>query len=348
MIDKKTDFSKIINNFEKTEKIPSIQIIKSKLDFVPKVTIAIPTFKRVDLLKEAIDSAINQKFYSNYDIIVVDNDPQRGCETEKLLTTYTDNRISYYKNSENIGMSGNWNRLFELAQGEYVVMLHDDDLIVTSFLSACMQLVDDKPNLGILKPMMHFFSDSLSLAEIENCELNAKEKVGFGLGYLKRIYDIDNYSGFILGAPTGCLFKKKNVFTTGGFNQDFYPSLDYCFAFLISKHFETYILKQKLVLYRIGVNETLKISVLTGHVTDGFFLRRAILKSTYLPDYFINKYLTYYTLNLIKSCKKLNVNFEFDLNILNLKSENRKKLFLVSLFVQNYIRIVKLVKYKIV
>jgi glycosyltransferase involved in cell wall biosynthesis len=39
------------------------------------VTIAIPTFKRAKFLKEAVDSAINQVRYTDYDIIVVANKP---------------------------------------------------------------------------------------------------------------------------------------------------------------------------------------------------------------------------------------------------------------------------------
>ena len=36
---------------------------------------------------------------------------------------------------KNIGMIGNWNRLYTLARGEWVVMLHDDDLLYNDYLS---------------------------------------------------------------------------------------------------------------------------------------------------------------------------------------------------------------------
>ena len=63
IVDKNTDFFQIVDNFAKTKNIKSICIIDTKLDFVPKITIAIPTFKRADLLKEAINSALNQIDY---------------------------------------------------------------------------------------------------------------------------------------------------------------------------------------------------------------------------------------------------------------------------------------------
>ena len=159
MVDKNTNFFEIVDNFAKIENIESICVFESNLDFIPKVTIAIPTFNRTDLLKEAIDSALNQINYSNYDVVVVDNNPQRGCETEKLMISYEDSRLSYYKNRENIQMTGNWNRLFTLAKGEYVVMLHDDDLLFPDFLKECISLIDNEPKIGILKPLSKSFSN---------------------------------------------------------------------------------------------------------------------------------------------------------------------------------------------
>lgn len=74
MVDQNTEFFKIVDNFAKKAGIPSVPIIKATLDFIPKITIAIPTYKRPELLKEALDSAINQIGYTEYEIIVVDND----------------------------------------------------------------------------------------------------------------------------------------------------------------------------------------------------------------------------------------------------------------------------------
>lgn len=346
MVDKNSDFFRITDNFTKTATILSIPILKSTLDFKPKVTIAIPTYKRVNLLKETLESAINQREYENYDIIVVDNDSERGCETEKLMLSFTNKRISYYKNSENIGMAGNWNRLFELAEGEYVVMLHDDDLILSSFLSECMYYVNKEPDLGIIKPIMETFSDSVTQSQMEYFEKDSINFKGCKLIKLRRIFDIDNYLGYILGAPTGCLLNKQAVLKTGGFNDQFFPSFDYYFAVMFSSHYKVYILKKRLTLYRWGVNETLKISVLRRFIFDAYYLRKSIFEKYRLPKYFMNKYLIYSVMNDILTWKKINANFEFDLSDLNLKRDSYPKLYIISTFVKIYMRAVKTIKYR--
>ena len=344
MIDKDTDFFKITNNFSKTASVLSNEIIKSNLDFKPKVTIAIPTYKRATLLKEAIDSAINQTGYEFYDIIVVDNDPERGCETERLLLSYNDKRITYYKNSENIGMAGNWNRLFELAIGDYVVMLHDDDLILSSFLSKCMHFVDKKRDVGIVRPISRLFNDTLTHEQIQQFEKDSDITGGCKWrGEFKRIFDIDNCLNFALGPPTGCLFNKKVVFDIGGYNDNFYPSQDYCFALLFSCHYKIYVLKKTLTLYRWGANESINISTRKSFAIDAYYLRKSIFKKYGLPKYIADRYLYCF----IDIHKDLNLSFDFDKSTLIHKNINPGNMTFFSNIIWVYMKIVKTIKYKI-
>ena len=112
----------------------SIEIFSSNIPD-PVFTIAIPTFCRSSLLKEAVLSALNQVTDVPYDVIVVDNNPERNDETEQLMEKFKDNPlVGYYKNSSNLGMVGNWNQLFHLAKGQWVSMLHDDDLLFSFYL----------------------------------------------------------------------------------------------------------------------------------------------------------------------------------------------------------------------
>ncbi|MDB4180613.1 glycosyltransferase [Flavobacteriaceae bacterium] len=310
MTNKNTDFFEKIDNFKKTEDVESIIVINSDLDYTPKVTIAIPTFKRADLLKQALDSALNQNQYSSYDILVIDNDPMRNCATEKLLKKYKDPKISYYKNSSNIKMIGNWNRLFSLSKGKYVAILHDDDYLLPNFLEEGMKILEKNEDIDLLKP------NSLDVECISDFDVKNMKSRKYKI---KRIHDISFYYGHIIGAPTGIFYKKKSVVEIGGFNQDLFPSSDYCFHTFFSMHYKVYQYNQILSLYRIGFNESFQEEVLHGWAITDFYLITQLLNKYKFSKYLILKFLRHRIKNTTEEHKKLwNKNFNFNMNELDL------------------------------
>jgi glycosyltransferase involved in cell wall biosynthesis len=92
----------------------------------PLVTIGIPTFNRIELLKRSIASVLKQT-YSNIEIVVCDN--SFDDNTKGLLEFLTDPRVKYFKNEKNLGMVENWNECLKKASGEYFLLLSDDDLL---------------------------------------------------------------------------------------------------------------------------------------------------------------------------------------------------------------------------
>lgn len=82
---------------------------------------------------------------SDYEIIVVDN-ASSDNSIISLSRTYPEVRI--LSRSKNIGIAG-WNDGFELAKGEYLVVLDDDSNIVSG-LDEAIAVLDDDPKIGIL------------------------------------------------------------------------------------------------------------------------------------------------------------------------------------------------------
>jgi len=112
------------------------------------VTIAIPTYNRADkYLKQTLESALNQT-YENLEILVSDN-----CSTdntEELVLSYSDSRLRYFKQKENLGPRGNSNFLLSKAKGKYFHMFHDDDRIDHDFIETCMKKAEDREDAGII------------------------------------------------------------------------------------------------------------------------------------------------------------------------------------------------------
>ena len=122
---------------------------------MPRVTIAIPTYNRANkTLPQTLQSAIDQS-YDNLQILVSDN-----CstdDTESVVRSFGD-RVEYVRQSQNLGLNGNLNQCIDRANGDYVLLLHDDDLIDPDFVKACMDAVGDSTSVGLIRTGVRIIS----------------------------------------------------------------------------------------------------------------------------------------------------------------------------------------------
>ena len=108
----------------------------------PLITIAIPTYKRVDYLRQALKSAVMQTYF-NLEILVSDN--ANEPEAEFAVREMCDPRIRYIPQPINLGMAGNWDALVQQARGDYFIILSDDDLLMSNTISGLFKGLDNNP-----------------------------------------------------------------------------------------------------------------------------------------------------------------------------------------------------------
>ena len=141
-----------MNNGRKdlTYKSETKLIYGEPLKFSPLVSIAIPTYKRLHLLKKAIESALSQRECSSYEVIVLDND--QFPNILDIVSSFDPSKIAVYQNSTNLGMWGNMNRALDLAKGEWILLLHDDDLLLPKALQVFERIISSSsdPQIGCL------------------------------------------------------------------------------------------------------------------------------------------------------------------------------------------------------
>lgn len=109
---------------------------------VPRVSIGLPVRNGEKYLRLALDSILRQD-YVNFELIISDNASDDA--TPEICREYAakDPRIRYYRNEKNIGASGNYNRVFELARGEFFKWISHDDECAPSFLRRCIETFED-------------------------------------------------------------------------------------------------------------------------------------------------------------------------------------------------------------
>ncbi|MUG91291.1 glycosyltransferase [Scytonema sp. UIC 10036] len=106
---------------------------------MPKISVCIPTFNRMNLLPYAIESVLKQT-YQDFELIVCDDGSQDN--TPNVMSQYTDSRIQYIRHSQNIGKSNNMQSGFNAATGEYFIKFDDDDRLTPEFLSRTVAILD--------------------------------------------------------------------------------------------------------------------------------------------------------------------------------------------------------------
>ena len=111
---------------------------------VPRVSIGLPVWNGEKYLRLALDAVLKQD-YSDFELIISDNASTDA--TENICREYAakDPRIRYYRNEKNIGATGNFNRVFELARGEYFKWISHDDQIASAFLKRCVETFQQAP-----------------------------------------------------------------------------------------------------------------------------------------------------------------------------------------------------------
>lgn len=105
-----------------------------------KLTIAIPTFNRCELLRLTLESVLQQRVEC-MEIIVSDNASTDG--TENMMIEFCNNYdIRYIRNESNLGMDNNFLNCLLVARGEYVHMLSDDDILLPGAVEKIMSIID--------------------------------------------------------------------------------------------------------------------------------------------------------------------------------------------------------------
>lgn len=145
------------------------------------VSICIPTYNRPDLLKQAVLSALDQT-YTDIEIIISDDSSDDLSEI-MLMTLGHSDKIRYYHNQPALKQASNVNQLFDLAQGDRLVLLHDDDLLLPTAIEDMLNCWQDHPDLVVCFGKQYIINMQGELLERASQKLN------------QDYYRIDNLSG---------------------------------------------------------------------------------------------------------------------------------------------------------
>src|SRR5579871_6869132 len=114
------------------------------MSYNDRVTVTLVTYNSGRFIKRCLESVLAQK-YAKKEIIVVDNASNDG--TVDILEQFEDRcRIVY--NDENIGFAGAQNQAIRASNGDWVLTLNPDVLLLPNFIQAMVEAGQYNPKIG--------------------------------------------------------------------------------------------------------------------------------------------------------------------------------------------------------
>lgn len=169
-------------------------MINKKGKINPLVTVNILSFNRKDELCHTLTKVFDQD-YKNIEVIVVDNASSDG--TQQMVKDEFPN-VNLIESKENIGIAG-WNKGFEVAKGEYVLVLDDDSYPENGTIESGVDLISTGVKIAVVG--FTIYNSYFNLIEngnvLEDSRGEITETLSFiGCGALIRKKIFLKYGGF--------------------------------------------------------------------------------------------------------------------------------------------------------
>lgn len=115
----------------------------------PEVTIGIPVFNGENYLSFAIESVLNQ---THTDIRLLISDNNSTDSTQDICQKYSklDSRVTYFRQSDNIGGAPNYNFVFNQCKSPYFKWLAHDDVMMPEYIERCLKILKENPYLSVV------------------------------------------------------------------------------------------------------------------------------------------------------------------------------------------------------
>ena len=141
-----------------------------------KLSVIVTTYNRPKLLKETIQSVLNQTFI-DFELIVVDNNS--NYDFFKLIAELNDPRIKSFQNDNGGVIAINRNYGIKKAEGEFLAFCDDDDIWIPLKLETQVNFLN-KNNLDLVYSNTYAFYENKKLVETNHPKINTLKKLILG------------------------------------------------------------------------------------------------------------------------------------------------------------------------
>ncbi len=258
----------------------------------PFWSVMIPTYNSLEYLEETLRSVLSQDPGEGEMQIEVLEDCSPSDPAE-LVRRVAGDRVRVWRQPKNLGLAGNWNSCIERARGEWVHILHGDDLVHPGFYLRLRRGIENRPEIGAAF-CRHYFIDGpgkiTALSALERADAGV-----LGGSWLERL---------AVGQRVQCpsaVVRKATYERVGGFRGDLHYTLDWEMWLRIASNGPWWFEPEPLASYRSHEhNETARLAHSCEMVKD--CLRALEIVKAYLPASEAPRLLEGARMNLLMAC----------------------------------------------
>jgi glycosyltransferase involved in cell wall biosynthesis len=203
---------------------------------MPFFTVIIPTYNRAELLREAIQSVLDQTF-EDFELIIIDD--HSTDNTSEVVSSFNDNRIKYIMNDRTKGPAGARNTGIFKARGDWITFLDSDDIWLPEKLEVQFKKIQERDET------VKFIYAGYAIYDFEK-----KKEVASYLpekeGWILKDLLYNNY----ITALCSVIVQKDILLKVGGFDERFPALEDWELYVRIAGLTKFGIVKKKIVYVR--------------------------------------------------------------------------------------------------
>lgn len=199
---------------------------------VPRVTVLMPVYNAEHYLREAINSILAQSFKPFEFLIIDDGSTDRSAE---IIRAYTDPRIRFVRNVQNMGITATLNKGISLASCDLIARMDADDISHPHRLQKQFGYMKRNPRCAMLSTWARVITEDKKFVRLERYRSNL---YFYNLTFECWIYH-----------PT-VMFRKSSAEEVGMYSLPY--SEDYDFFWRVSMRFPIANLAEPLVDYRLS------------------------------------------------------------------------------------------------
>jgi glycosyltransferase involved in cell wall biosynthesis len=202
----------------------------------PEISVIMPVYNAGEYIWEAIQSILDQTFY-DFEFIIIDDGSSDN--SNEILRSFNDNRISIISHSLNKGNYPSRNEGIRIAKGKYICVMDADDVALNTRLERQYLFMEQNPEIGLAGSGFRYYGKELDIFR------------EFDYERIKVILLRNNCFIHPTLIIRHDLLLKHQLF----YNEKYYYAADYDLIVRASRFFQVTNINETLLLYRMHKNQ---------------------------------------------------------------------------------------------